>query len=171
MIALVAQSWEKTSLTACVNGSISLRGDDWSRFADELSFQTRDKDGHWSMIGSCSSTQGCTTLTPVLKDGTKLWIGSNRTLFVNHTAGNLRNATQQLHFLLVDTDSGRRHIYVVNLVHCKLLRFFFNLFAVIECRENLRVECMVESDFGGITLDFNIFSFDLYFVFLGGSVL
>ena len=124
VIALVSQSWEKTSLTACVNGSISLRGDDWSRFADELSFQTRDKDGHWSMIGSCSSTQGCTTLTPVLKDGTKLWIGSNRTLFVNHTAGNLRNATQQLQFLLVDTDSGRRHIYVVNLVHCKLLRFF-----------------------------------------------
>ena len=29
---------------------------------------------------------------------------------------------------------------------------------------------MVESDFGGITLDFNIFSFDLYFVFLGGSI-
>ena len=46
VIALVAQSWEKTSLTACINGSISLRGDDWSRFADELSFQTRHKDGH-----------------------------------------------------------------------------------------------------------------------------
>ena len=27
---------------------------------------------------------------------------------------------------------------------------------------------MVESDFGGITLDFNIFSFDPYFVFFGG---
>ncbi|KAK2572498.1 hypothetical protein P5673_002752, partial [Acropora cervicornis] len=108
VIALVAQSWEKTSLTACVNGSISLRGDDWNRFADKLSFQTRHKDSHWSMIGFCSSTQGCTTLTPVLKDGTKLWIGSDRTLFVNHTAGNLRNATQQMQFLLVDTDSGRR---------------------------------------------------------------
>lgn len=119
VIALTTQSWEKTSLTACVNGSISLPGDDWSRFADELSFQTRHKDGHWSMIGSCSSTQGCTTLTPVLKDGTKRWIGNKRTLFVNHTAGNLRNATQQLQFLLVDTDSGRRHIYEVNFtVHC-----------------------------------------------------
>ena len=29
---------------------------------------------------------------------------------------------------------------------------------------------MVESDFGGISLDFNIFSFDLYFVFFGGSI-
>lgn len=125
VIALAAQSWEKTPLTACVNGLISLRGDDWSRFADDLSFQTRRKDGHWSMIGSCSSTQGCTTLTPVLKDGTKLWIRSDRTLFVNHTAGNLKNATQQLQFLLVDTDSGRRHIYVVNFTdHCKLPWFF-----------------------------------------------
>ena len=29
---------------------------------------------------------------------------------------------------------------------------------------------MVESDFGGISLDFNIFSLYLYFVFFGGSI-
>ena len=133
IIALAAQSWEKTSLTACINGSISLPGDDSRRLAEQSWWKARYQDDSWIKIGFCARTKGCTTSTRVLTDGTRLWIGRNRTLFVTHTAGNQKNATQQLQFLRED-DLDRRHIYVVNFtVHCKLPRFFI-LLEVIESR-------------------------------------
>ena len=122
MVAVEAQSWETTTVTACVNGSIYLPADDPSVLGDKSEWSVRYQDGPWIKIGSCARTKGCTTSTTVLTDGTTLRIRSNRTLFVNHR-GNHRNATEQLQ-LLLEGSLNHRHIYIVKFtVYCKLLRF------------------------------------------------
>ena len=133
MDAVGAQSLETTSLTACVNGSISLPGNDPSRPVEQSWWKARYQNGSWIEIGHYVKTKGCTTSTTVLSDFTRVWIGSNENLIVERTADE-RNATEQFQFLVED-NLKLRHIFEVNFtVYCKLLTFVFFL-AVTEVRE------------------------------------
>ena len=123
VVAVGAQSLETTSLTACVNGTISLPLNRHSRLAERLSFQARYQDSPWIEIGHCVKVRGCTNSTTVLPDGTRVWIGSNESLIVQRTS-NQRNATGQFQFLVV-VNSSHHVIFNVNFtVYCKFLRRF-----------------------------------------------
>ena len=123
MVAVGAQSLETTSLAECINGSISLPGNDPSRLVEYSWWKARYRDGSWIEIGHCVKTNGCTNSTTVLPDGTRVRIGINESLTVERTSDQ-RNAPAQYQFLVED-NLQRRHIFTVNFtVYCKLLRFF-----------------------------------------------
>ena len=133
MIAVGAQSLDTTSLTACVNDSISLPGNDPSRLVKQSWWKARYQDSPWIEIGHCVKTRGCITSKTVLPDFTRVWIRSNGSLIVKRSADQ-RNSTAQFQFLVED-NLKRRHIFKVNFtVYCKLLRFVFVL-AVTEIKE------------------------------------
>lgn len=117
MVAVGAQSLKKTSLTACVNDSISLPGNDPSRLVKQSWWKARYQDGPWIEIGHCVKTRGCITSKRVLPDFTRVWIGSKESLIVARSV-NQRNSTAQFQFLVED-NLKRRHIFKVNFtVYC-----------------------------------------------------
>ncbi|XP_015773489.1 PREDICTED: uncharacterized protein LOC107351709 isoform X2 [Acropora digitifera] len=117
MVAVGAQSLETTSLTACVNASISLPGNGPSRLVKQSWWKARYQDSSWIDIGHCVKTKGCITSTKVLPDFTRVWIGSNESLTVDRSADQ-RNSTAQFQFLVED-NLKRRHIFKVNFtVYC-----------------------------------------------------
>ena len=122
--AVGAQTLETTSLTACVNASIALPGNDPSRKVKRSWWKARYQDGPWIEIGHCVKTRGCINSTTVLPDGTRAWVvGINERLIVERSS-DLRNTTAQFQFLVED-NLKRRHIFKVNFtVYCKLLRLF-----------------------------------------------
>ncbi|XP_044182993.1 uncharacterized protein [Acropora muricata] len=117
MVAVGAQSLETTSLTACVNDSISLPGNGPSRLVKQWWWKARYQESSWIDIGHCVKTKGCITSTKVLPDFTRVWIGSNESLIVERSADQ-RNSTAQFQFLVED-NLKRRHIFKVNFtVYC-----------------------------------------------------
>jgi len=126
MVAVGAQSLKKTSLTACVNDSISLPGNDPSRLVKQSWWKARYQDGPWIEIGHCVKTRGCITSKRVLPDFTRVWIGSKESLIVARSVDQ-RNSTAQFQFLVED-NLKRRHIFKVNFtVYCKL--YYSDLFS------------------------------------------
>ena len=125
MIAVGVESWETTSLTACVTGLTSLPGNDPSRLVEKSwsRWSARYQDGSWIEIGHCVKTKGCKKSPTLLPDGTRVWIGTNESLIVERTSDQ-RNETAQFQFLVED-NLKRRHIYKVNFtLYCKFLRRF-----------------------------------------------
>ena len=131
--AVGAQSLETTSLTACVNDSITLPGNNPSRLVKQSWWKAKYQDDPWIEIGHCVKAKGCTNSTLVLPDDTRAWIGSNGSLMVERTSDQ-RSATAQFQFLVED-NLKRRHIFKVNFkIYCKLLRFV-SFLAVTAIRE------------------------------------
>lgn len=117
MVAVGAQSLKTTSLTACVNASISLPGNDPSRLVKQSWWKARYQDSPWIEIGHCVKTRGCITSKTVLPDFTRVWIRSNGSLIVERSADQ-RNSTAQFQFIVED-NLKRRHIFKVNFtVYC-----------------------------------------------------
>lgn len=85
MVAVGAQSLETTSLTACVNDSISLPGNDPSRLVKQSWWKVRYQDSPWIEIGHCVKARGCITSKTVLPDFTRVWIRSNGSLIVERS--------------------------------------------------------------------------------------
>ena len=111
-----------TSLAACVNGSITLSGNDPSRFQiRDQWWKFRYHNDDWTNIRYCDGYLNCVTMQSVLPDGTRVSIAAHESLFVQRTAQN--NTKDRIQFLLeiyFQDNSVLRHSFEVNFtVVCK----------------------------------------------------
>ncbi|XP_068676592.1 uncharacterized protein [Montipora foliosa] len=91
-----------SSLAACVNGSITLSGNDPSRFPIKDQWrQFRYPNDDWINIRDCDG-YGCVTLT--LLDGTRVSVGTRKSLRVECTAQN--STKDRVQFLLEAQDNS-----------------------------------------------------------------
>ncbi|XP_068743399.1 uncharacterized protein [Montipora capricornis] len=119
-----------TSLAACVNGSITLLGNDPSRvqIRDQW-WKFRYHNDDWTDIRYCNGNLNCVTMKSELPDGTNVSIGAHESLIVQRTAQN--NTKDRIQFLLevyFHDSSVLRHIFEVNFtVVCVWTRLQGNL--------------------------------------------
>ena len=113
---------QMTSLAACVNGSITLPGNEPSRFpVRDQWWKFRYPDDDWINIRYCHGSLNCVTMTSELPDGTRVSIGAHESLVVERIIQNsTKNRVQFLLEVFFEDNTVLRHSFEVNFtVVCK----------------------------------------------------
>lgn len=107
---------QMTSLAACVNGSITLPGNEPSRFpVRDQWWKFRYPDDDWINIRYCHGSLNCVTMTSELPDGTRVSIGAHESLVVERIIQNsTKNRVQFLLEVFFEDNTVLRHSFEVN---------------------------------------------------------
>ncbi|XP_068712125.1 uncharacterized protein [Montipora foliosa] len=107
---------QMTSLAACVNGSITLPGNEPSGFpVRDQWWKFRYPDDDWINIRYCDGSLNCVTMTSVLPDGTRVSIGAHESLVVERiTQNSTKNRVQFLLEVFFEDNTVLRHSFEVN---------------------------------------------------------
>ncbi|XP_068743397.1 uncharacterized protein [Montipora capricornis] len=105
-----------TSLAACVNGSITLPGNEPSRFPiRDQWWKFRYPDDDWIKVRYCDGSLNCVTMTSVLPDGTRVSIGAHESLVVKRiTQNSTKDRVQFLLEVFFDDNTVLRQSFEVN---------------------------------------------------------